>query len=79
MIQNGSFPCPRNSLRKEPFRVALIAARLSQDVHHVAALIHGTPEILLAVDSNEGLFQMQNIAEAALAPLQFSSIVKTNF
>jgi hypothetical protein len=41
-------------------------------------LIHGTPEILLlAVDSNEDFVQVPNIAEAALTPLQFSSIVRT--
>jgi hypothetical protein len=63
---------------KEPFGGALIAARLHQDVDHVAVLIHRTPEILLlAVDSNEDLVQVPNIAEAALAPLQLSSIVRT--
>ena len=63
---------------KEPFRGALIAVRLHQDVDHVAVLIHRTPQILLlAVDSNEDLVQVPSIAEAALAPLQFSSIVRT--
>ena len=52
--------------------------RLYQDVDHVAVLIHGTPEILLsAVDSNEDFVQVPNIAEAALTPLQFSDIVRT--
>jgi hypothetical protein len=33
---------------------------------HVAVLIHGSPEILLlAVDSNEDLLQVPNVAEAA--------------
>ena len=52
--------------------------RLYEDVDHVAVLIHGTPEILLlAVDSNEDFVQVSNIAEAALTPLQFSGIVRT--
>ena len=41
-------------------------------------MIHGTPQILLlAVDSNEDFVQVPNIAEAALTPLQFSGIVRT--
>jgi hypothetical protein len=41
-------------------------------------MIHRTPEILLlAVDSNEDFVQVPNIAKAALAPLQFSGIVRT--
>ena len=56
------------------------AARLHQDVDHVAVLIHRKPEILLlAVDSNEDLVQVPNVAEAALAPLQRSNIVRTDF
>jgi hypothetical protein len=52
--------------------LVLIAVRLHQDVDHVAILIHGTPEVLLlAVDSNENLVQVSDIAEAALMPLQF--------
>ena len=63
---------------KESFRGVLITVRLYQDVDHVAVLIHGTPEILLlAVDSNEDFVQVPNIAEAALTPLQFSGIVRT--
>ena len=53
-----------------PFRSALIAVPLNQDVDHVAVLIHGTPEILfLAVDSNEHFVQVPPIAETALTPL----------
>jgi hypothetical protein len=63
---------------KESFRGALITVRLNQDVDHVPILIHGTPGILLlAVDSNEYFAQVPNIAEAALAPLQFSGIIRT--
>jgi len=57
---------------KEPLRGALIAAWLHQDVDHVAVLVHRTLEILLlavAVDSNEDLVQVPNIAQAA--PLSF--------
>ena len=44
----------------------------------VTVLIHGTPQVLLlAVDSNEDLVQVPNTAEAALTPLQFSGIVRT--
>jgi hypothetical protein len=61
---------------KESFRSALIPTRLNQDVDQIAVLIHGTPQILLlAVDSNENFVQVQNIAEAALTPLQFSSVI----
>ena len=63
---------------KESFRGVLITVQLYKDVDHVAVLIHGTPEILLpAVDSNEDFVQVPNIAEAALMPLQFSGIVRT--
>ena len=63
---------------KESLRGALITARLNQDVDHIAVLIHGTPEILLlAIDSNEDFVQVPNIAEAALTPLQFSGIART--
>jgi hypothetical protein len=52
--------------------------RLNQDVDDIAVLIHSTPEILLlAVNSNEDFVQVPNIAEAALTPLQFSGIVRT--
>jgi hypothetical protein len=63
---------------KESFCGALITARLNQDVDHVAVLVHGTPEILLlAIDPNEDFVQVPNISEAALTPLQFSGIVRT--
>jgi hypothetical protein len=63
---------------EESFRGAPIAARLNQEVDQVAVLIHGTPEILLlAVDSNKNFVQVPHIAEAALTPLQFSGIVRT--
>src|SRR5579864_1907645 len=56
----------------------MITVGLNQDVDHVAVLIHRTPEILLlAVDANENFVQVPHIAEAALAPLQFSGIVRT--
>src|ERR1700675_130669 len=76
MIRNGSFAWPRSSLRKN--RSAARTVRLYQDVDHVAVLIHGTPEILLlAVDSNEDFVQVPNIAQAALTPLQFSGLPRT--
>ena len=63
---------------KESFRGALIAARLNQDVDHVAVLIHCTPQILLsAANSNEDFVQVPSIAKAALTPLQFSGILRT--
>jgi len=63
---------------KESFRGALITAWLYQDVDHVAVLIHGAPQILLlAIDSKKDFVQVPNIAEPALTPLQFSSIVRT--
>jgi hypothetical protein len=56
----------------------LITAWLNQDVDHVTVLIHGTPKILLlALDANEDFVQVPGVAEAALSPLQFSSIVRT--
>jgi hypothetical protein len=56
----------------------LIAARLNQDVDHVAILIHGPPEVmLLSIDSNKDFVQMPSVAEAALAALQISGIART--
>jgi hypothetical protein len=78
MIRNGSFPLAAQQPSKESFRAALVTVRLNQNVDHVAVLIHGTPEILLLpVDSNEDFVQVPDIAEAALTPLQFSGIVRT--
>lgn len=72
------FPLAAHQSLKEPLGGALIPAWLNQDVNHVAVLIHGPPKILLlAVDSDEDLIQVPDIAEAALAPLQLSSIVRT--
>jgi len=70
MIRNGRFPRPLNSLRKESFGGALIAARLNQDVDHIAVLIHGSPKIVSStIDSNENFVQVPAIAEPALTPL----------
>ena len=56
----------------------MIAARLNQNVDHIAVLIHGPPEIvLLSIDSNKDFVQVSNIAEPALTPLQFSGIFRT--
>jgi hypothetical protein len=42
----------------------LIAARLNQDVDHIAVLIHGPPEIvLLSIDSNKDFVQMPFIRQ----------------
>ena len=74
------FPLAAQQSSKESFRGALITARLNQDVDPVAVLIDGAPEILLlAVDSNEDFVQVPDIAAAALTPLQFSGIVRTEF
>lgn len=72
------FPLAAHQSLKEPLGGALIPARLNQDVDHVTVWIHGPPEILLlAVDSDEDLIQVPAVAEAALAALQLSSIVRT--
>jgi len=56
----------------------LIAARLNQNVDYIAILIDGTPRILLfAVDPNEDLVQVPDIAKPALTPLQFSGKLGT--
>jgi len=78
MIRSGFSSLAVQQSSKESFRGVLITVRLNQDVDHIAVLIHGAPEILLlAVDSNEDVVQVPNIAEAALTPLQFSGIVRT--
>jgi hypothetical protein len=60
------------------FGGALIAARLNQDVDHIAVLIHGPPEIvLLTIDSDKEFVQMPGVAEATLTPLQISGIART--
>ena len=72
------FPLAAHQSLKEPLGGALIPAWLNQDVNHVAVLIHGPPKILLlAIDPHEDFVQVPDIAEAALAPLQLSSIVRT--
>jgi hypothetical protein len=54
------------------------AACLHQDVNYVTVLIHRPPEILLlAIDSNEDFIQVPAVAEAALTPLQTTSIPRT--
>jgi hypothetical protein len=74
------FPLAAHQSLKEPLGGALIPAWLNQDVDHVTVLIHGAPEILvLAVDSHEDFVQVPDIAEAALAALELSSIVWTDF
>ena len=56
----------------------MIAARLNQDVDHIAVLIHGPPEIvLLSIDSNKDFIQMPGVAEATLTPIQISGIART--
>jgi hypothetical protein len=63
---------------KESFGGALIAARLNQDVDHIAVLIHGPPEIvLLPIDSNQDFIQMPGVAGATLAPIQISGVAGT--
>ncbi len=72
------FPLAAHQSLKEPLGGALISTWLNQDVNHVAVLIHGPPKILLlAIDPHEDFVQVPDIAEAALAPLQLSSIVRT--
>src|SRR3954454_4980423 len=62
---------------KESFGGALIAARLNQDVDHIAVLIHRSPEIvLLSINSNKNFVQMPGVAEATLTPLQTSGIAR---
>src|SRR4051794_11088995 len=54
-------------------RGRVIAARLNQDVDHIAVLIHRPPQIvLLSIDSNKNFVQMPSVAEATLTPLQTS-------
>ena len=56
---------------EESLGCTLIAARLQQNIDHVSVLINGTPEILLlAVESDEQLVQIPDVAEATLFPLQ---------
>ena len=64
MIRNGSFPWPRSG-------AAVTGCRSQSSKESFRGIL------LLAVDSNEDFVQVPNIAKAALTPLQFSGIVKT--
>ena len=55
-----------------------IAARLEQDVDHVAVLVNRTPEIvLLTPDVHEEFIQVPRIAQATLSPLEPTRILGT--
>ena len=71
------FPLAPQQSSKESLCGGLIAARLKQDVDHVAVLIHGTPQVLLlAVDPDEDFIQVPDVAEATPTPLQSPGIVR---
>jgi hypothetical protein len=71
-MRNGSFPCPRRSL-KESCGGALITPWLNQNVDYTAVLIHRSPKIVLSIiDSNEKLRPSASYRRAALeAALDF--------
>ncbi len=67
-------------LTEESFSRTPIAARLEQDVDHVAVLVDRTPEIVaLALDAHEEFVQVPRIAQPTLSPLEPTSILRTEF
>ena len=65
-------------LSEEAFSRTPIAARLDEDVDHVAVLVNRTPEIvLLTPDVHEEFIQVPRIAQATLSPLEPTRILRT--
>ena len=65
-------------LTEEVFGRTPIAARLEQDVDHVAVLVDSTPEIvLLTPDAHEEFIQVPRIAQVTLSPLEPTRILRT--
>ena len=65
-------------LSEEAFSRTPIAARLEQDVDHVAVLVNGAPEIvLLTPNVHEEFIQVPRITQATLSPLEPTSILGT--
>ena len=62
-------------LTEETFSRTPIAARLEQDVDHVAVLVNGTPGILpLPLDGHEEFVEVPRIAQATLSPLEGTGV-----
>ncbi len=62
-------------LTEEAFSCTPIAARLEQDVDHVAVLIDRTPEILpLPPDGHEEFVQVPGVAQVTLSPLEGTGV-----
>ncbi len=65
-------------LAEEPLGRSPVAARLDENVDHVAVLVNGAPEILpLTLDRHEDFVQVPRVAEATLSPLELSSVLRT--
>ncbi len=63
---------------EEAFSCTPIAARLEQDVDHVAVLVDRTPEIaLLATDVHEEFIQVPRIAQSTLSLFESTRILGT--
>ena len=71
----GETPLFFQQFPKEPDGGTPIPSRLDQDVEHIAILVHGAPEVLLAtIDRHEGFVKVPGVAQPA-APLSESSHV----
>ena len=76
-FNRGSF-LAFQQLTEEAFGGTPIAARLEQDVDHIAVLVDGAPEImLLALDSQEEFIQVPRIAQPTLSPLEGTGVFGT--
>jgi hypothetical protein len=63
---------------EEAFGGTPIATRLDEDVHHVAVLIDGAPEIvLLTLNGYEELIQVPRVAQPTLSPLERAGVPGT--
>jgi hypothetical protein len=67
-------------LSEEAFSGTPIAARLEQDVDHVAVLVDRTPEtVLLTPDVHEEFIQVPRIAQRPCRPLSLRAYAGPNF
>ena len=65
-------------LAEEPLGRLPVAARLDENVDHVAVLVNGAPEILpLTLDRHEDFVQVPRVAQATFSSLELSSVLRT--
>ena len=63
-------------LAEEPLGRLPVAARLDENVDHVAVLVNGAPQILpLTLDRHEDFVQVPRVAEATFSPLELPGVL----